>query len=192
MVSNESAPNDKQEKEKEAVARRRARRRLPRLVCSFPSVVSDVTFVRESTLPEWVPVPRCTSPPFSSTSVLRSSSSLATLPVTTRRPVSFRVTLPLPLRMTRSSTSSWEESRLHLEVCCQTFTLSFSPRSRPSRCSASRVFSISGLTQHKTGFSQNHQLHKDLSHFSSFLPDSLPWSLFELVSLSNIGVLITK
>ena len=86
--------------------RRPRREKVHDLVCkSWTSVSSrsyrmlSYIFVRES-------MPQCTLPPFLSTSVPKFSNWREMPPVTTKRHVSHRVTLLLPSRMTRNSTSS--------------------------------------------------------------------------------------
>merc|ERR1712071_461618 len=70
--------------------------------CSSPSVVYIVCSAREITLSVSVLVPQSTWLPSWNTWPLKSSSWLETLPVTTRRPVSYPVTCNWPSVTTKS------------------------------------------------------------------------------------------
>merc|ERR1712167_436652 len=80
-----------------------------------------------------VQVPQCTSLPSLSTSLLRSSSSQAMPPRTTRRPELFPVTSSSLSATTKSSTSSSATQLSLLVVSSPTSTFSSSPRRRRTR-----------------------------------------------------------
>ncbi len=105
-------------------------RTLSSLFCrSLPDHLADVS----ASALYYFAFQQSTSPPFSSTWLPRSSSSLVTLPVTTRSRVSFPVTFSSPSATTRSSTSSLAASPSPRVVSSPSSSRSSSPPSRASR-----------------------------------------------------------
>merc|ERR1712083_1170722 len=120
-------PCQEEVKEKEREVPRRPSLAQPAPDSSSRSEESLVNFVAAAMPSALVPVPPCTLPPSLSTSPLRSSSSQATLPVTTRGAVLFPVTSSWPSATTMSSPSSWVAPLLPTVACSPTFTLLSSP-----------------------------------------------------------------
>ena len=94
----------------------------PRPVSPSPSVVCTVFYGRATTPSVLVLARLSILRQFSSTWLPKFSSWLATLPVTTRRRVSFPVISSSPSAMMRSWTSFWVTSPSRKVVSCPTFT----------------------------------------------------------------------
>jgi len=109
-------------------------------------------------------VPPSTLPLSSSTSVPRSSNLPAMPPVTTRRHVSFPVTLPSLWRTMRNWINCSVVSPLLLEVCCPTSMLCFCPRRLPANPCQARV----RITKYRS------PIQTGLSYWSLLFTASLP------------------